>query len=55
MKISKPTLALIAAVGMLGSLLWLSMRMDNFMLDRLLVCSLILSAVFTVRALGRVS
>lgn len=55
MKISKATLTLISAVVLLGSLLLLSMRMENFMLDRLLVCSLILTGVFTVRALGRAS
>ncbi len=55
MKISKATLTLIAAVAALGSLLWLSLRMNNFMFDRLLVCSLILTGVFAVRALGRVS
>lgn len=55
MKISKATLALLAAIAVLGSLVLFSMRMDNFMLDRLLVCSLILTGVFAVRALGRVS
>ena len=55
MKISKASLTLIAAVAVLGSLLWLSLRMNNFMFDRLRVCSLILTGVFAVRALGRVS
>lgn len=55
MKISKTTLTLIAAVGLLGSLLFVSMQMNNFMFDRLLVCSLILTGVFAVRALGKAS
>lgn len=55
MKISKATLSLIGALAVLGSLLLLSLRMNNFMFDRLLVCSLILTGVFAVRALGRVS
>lgn len=55
MKTSKATLSLIGAVAVLGSLLLLSLRMNNFMFDRLLVCSLILTGVFAVRALGRAS
>jgi len=55
MKISKTTLGLVAALVLLGSLLWTSLRMDNFMLDRLLVCSFILTGVFTIRALDRAS
>lgn len=55
MKISKATLTLLVAVALLGSLLLLSLRMNNFMFDRLLVCSLILTGVFAVRALGKAS
>lgn len=55
MKQSKETQALIAVLVLLGSLLLLSLPMNNLLFDRLLVCSLIVTGVFALRALGKVS